>query len=87
MIRLTYIHWHNGKTGAMLLNPAATLAITPSERDGREYSQIAVQGYVYSVTETIDEIEALIRATVIKPARKLIDESGFGYEEAAIYSR
>jgi hypothetical protein len=60
MIRLTCIHWSNGKTGAMLLNPSATLAITPTERDGRTYSQIAVQGYTYTVTETIDEIEALI---------------------------
>ena len=62
MIRLTYIHWHDGRTGAMLLNPTATLAITPSERDGRPYSQIAIQGYTYSVTETVDEIEILIRA-------------------------
>lgn len=64
MIRLTYIHWHSGERGAMLLNPTATLAITPSERNGVPYSQIAVQGYTYSVTETIDEIEALITGRV-----------------------
>lgn len=44
----------------MLLNPNATIAITPSERKGLPCSQIAVQGYTYSVTETIDEIEVLI---------------------------
>lgn len=60
MIRLTYIHWHNRERGAMLLNPTATLAITPGDRDGVPYSQVMVQGYTYSVAETIDEIEALI---------------------------
>ncbi len=64
MIRLTYIHWSSGEKGAMLLNPAATLAITPAERNGVPYSQVAIQGYTYSVAETIDEIEALITGRV-----------------------
>lgn len=32
------------------------------DRDGNIFSQIAVQGYTYSVAETIDEIEALIKS-------------------------
>ncbi|MES2030809.1 MAG: hypothetical protein V4477_16640 [Pseudomonadota bacterium] len=64
MIRLTYIHWSNGEKGAMLLNPTATLAITPAERNGVPYSQVAIQGYTYSVAETIDEIEALISGRI-----------------------
>lgn len=64
MIRLTYIHWNTGKKGAMLLNPTTTLAITPAERDGVPYSQVAIHGYNYSVAETIDEIEALITGRV-----------------------
>lgn len=61
MIRLTYLHWSDGKRGAMLLNPSTALAITPSERDGIAFSQIHVQGYTFSVAETIEQIEALIR--------------------------
>lgn len=85
MIRLTYIHWHSGERGAMLLNPTATLAITPSERNGVPYSQIAVQGYTYSVAETIDEIEALITppATARKAARKAEREAYFAGANAA----
>lgn len=48
----------------MLLNPNTVLAITPSERKGQPCSQITVQGYSYSVAESIDEIEALIRGCV-----------------------
>lgn len=70
MIRLTYIHWSNGKKGGMLLNPTTTLAITPAERDGVSYSQVAVQGYNYSVAETIDEIEALITGRDVRKAER-----------------
>jgi hypothetical protein len=48
----------------MLLNPTATLAITPCERNGVTYSQVAIQGYTYTVAETIDEIDALISGRV-----------------------
>lgn len=54
----------------MLLNPTATLAISPSERNGVSYSQIAVQGYNYSVAETIDEIENLIAAFTSRKAER-----------------
>lgn len=63
MIRLTYIRWSDDKIGAMLLNPETVIAITPSESRGQPCSQIAVQGYTYSVLETIDEIEALIQGS------------------------
>lgn len=68
MIRLTYIRWSDDKIGAMLLNPDSVIAITPSENHGRQCSQVAVQGYTYSVIETVDEIEALIRGRTLPSA-------------------
>lgn len=61
LIRLTYIHWSTRERGSMLLNTEQTLAIVPHERDGISCSQVTIQGYNYTVAETIDEIEALIR--------------------------
>lgn len=66
MIRLTYLHWMGGKRGSMLLNPETTIAVTPSEREGVEFSQIHVQGYTFSVAETVEQIEALIRDQAFK---------------------
>ena len=65
MIELTYLHWHTGKRGLLLVNPDHIIAVSPSEREGVVCSQICALGYSYSVAETVEEISALIKRRVL----------------------
>lgn len=69
LAKLTYVHWHNRRRGALLLNPAHVIAVTPMdglEDEGDEkwrgHSQVQVAGYSYCVAETVEEVGELLKA-------------------------
>ena len=64
MIRLTLVHWYDQTRGALLLNPSAVIAAHPTQREGVWYTQVNVAGYSYTVVESMDVIESMIRKAV-----------------------
>lgn len=66
MIRLTLIHWHDKSKGALLLNPRYIVAVSRHVRDGDQFTQVNVEGYSYTVAETVDEVANIILAAEVK---------------------
>jgi len=65
LARLTYMHWHDQRQGALLVNPFYVIAVTPMDDTERHRGRSQVttaNGNTYCVAETVDEVAGILSA-------------------------